>query len=335
MQKTDYRSAIAQQPQMLDAARPLVSAEIGAMALDQRRFGNIVITGIGASYYAALAAAPYWQQLGLGAHAVSSGALYGASAGIFDLVVALSASGRSVEPIRALGTLTPKASIGVTSAGIDGNPLAPHVDAMIRTHCTVDSSPNTASFVGTVQALGLLGEHLSGRSGDWASLHNHLERAVAETVPGLAGILDGFESCRFLDLVGNGGLFGIAGYGSLLLREFARLPAQPWNTHNFLHGPMEPNEPGTGVIVLGDERELALADDLAGRGILTLLLTSSAGIKAGPNLRVLRLPSLDNAAAGAITAAAIMQLIVVHLAGLRGFQSCVFRYPHKDTKIAP
>ncbi len=333
MEKIDFRSAIARQPQMLDEARPLVALAV-RQALDTdapaRRLPP-VLTGIGASYYAGLTALPYWHALGLAAQCYSSGELYGASSNIADLIVAISASGRSVEPIAVLDRFKSARSIGIACE--QDNPLTPHVDAMIASHCSIDSSPNTASFLGGLQVLGLLAEAMAGVDKDWSNQHEAL-KLVLETgqqpIEAVAGALAGK---KVIDCVGNGADYGIAGYSALLLREFARIPAQSWATHNFLHGPMESNDQTTAAIIFGDGREVDLARDMAGFGITTLLFSSRADLTPAPGFHPIQLPRSDHPMVSAMAAATAAQLLIVAIAEARGFSSCTFRYRQADTKV--
>jgi len=333
MDKIDFRSAIAQQPEMLYAARTLIVSQIDealALAAPRPRL-PLILTGIGASYYAGLTALPYWHELGLSAHCYSSGELYSASPKIADTIIAVSASGRSVEPIAVLEKLKPARSIGL--ACHRDNPLAAHVASMIASHCSVDSSPNTASFVGGLQALGLLGEAMSGGQSAWSELGSALDTVLTCTRDNITSAAGSLATKRAIDCVGNGTLFGVASYGALLLREFARMIAQPWSTHNFLHGPMEPNDAATATIVLGDGREVDLARDMAGYGIQTVLLTARQDVCPTQNLQVVPLPRCQNPLFDAIAATMAIQLLVVEVAEARGFDSCVFRYRQSDTKV--
>ncbi len=291
------------------------------------------MTGIGASHYAALCAVSHWRHQGLPAMAVCSGELFGAAPGLGRLMVALSASGRSVEPIEAIKHVRPSFAIGVSNE--TGVPLEDHVDALVATGCSIDSSPNTASFVGTLQALGLLGDRLGDARTDWDRFSDRMENAIAAATPALERVTEMLRDRTSIDLVGSQCMFGIAGYAALLLREFPRLSAQSWATHNFLHGPMEPNDIHTAVVIFGDGREVPLASCLAGYGIATVLVTTNASIADRDHLCVVRLPDIGHGIVAAMSVASVAQLMVAELAAVRGFTSCNFRYRQTDTKILP
>jgi glucosamine--fructose-6-phosphate aminotransferase (isomerizing) len=95
---------------------------------------------------------------------------------------------------------------------------------------------------------------------------------------------------------------------------------------------MESNDPRTGVLLFGDGREVKLAEDLAGFGIPTVLVTGvDVGEKA--NLVTIAVPRLGSALAEAILEAIPVQLLVADLADAAGLPKCEFRYRQTDTKL--
>ena len=51
-----------------------------------------------------------------------------------------------------------------------------------------------------------------------------------------------------------------------MLRESARVLTAGHETYNYLHGPMEPLDPQTACLVIGDGREIRLAQDVSALG---------------------------------------------------------------------
>ncbi len=121
------------------------------------------------------------------------------------------------------------------------------------------------------------------------------------------------------------------GYAALLIREAVRVAAQGWDTLNFLHGPMEPNDPRSGVILFGDGREVTLAQDLAGFGIPSVLVTARQDLADANNLVVIPVPGTG--LPGAILQAIPAQLLIADLAEAAGLPVCNFRYRQTDTKL--
>jgi glucosamine--fructose-6-phosphate aminotransferase (isomerizing) len=326
-----FRDAIARQPQALATALATTSSALDAIDLEPLRAGTIGLVGIGASLYAAIAGASALRDHGRRTVALSGGELYDPAVDAADAYIAISASGRSIEPARAMELRPAAATYGIAKA--KDTPLGKFVRAMIGTGSGADSGPNTTSYLGSLQAIGLIGERVGKTSGyDWSELPGMVADVLAssrEAVGRAARLLAGKAA---LDCVGSHAAYGTAGYASLLLREAVRVPAQSWDTLNFLHGPMEPNDVRTGVIVFGDGREVQLAQDLADFGIATVLVTHGA-VAERPNLTAIVTPGVGNSLADAILQAVPTQWLVADLADAAGLPQCIFRYRQKDTKL--
>jgi glucosamine--fructose-6-phosphate aminotransferase (isomerizing) len=331
LERLPFRDAVALQPQSLRTSLASIRETLKNTDLDEVRNGTTALVGIGASFYAGVVAAAQFRKQGLRSFAFAGGELYDAEDNAADVYIAISASGRSVEPAKAAGLRPKSVTLGIAKAG--ESPLAGSVGKMIGTDSGIDSGPNTTSYLGSLLALGLIADACGKPSGyDWDSLAEKLgtlQASIGSSVAKASQLLNGKRS---IDCVGANAAYGAAGYAALLLREAVRVPAQNWDTLNFLHGPMEPNDSGTGVIVFGDGRELQLANDLADFGIATVLITTAA-VEDKDNLAVIRTPSASNGVAAAILAALPTQIIMQDLAEAAGLPACEFRYRQVDTKL--
>ncbi|MFP5076078.1 SIS domain-containing protein [Rhizobium sp. YIM 134829] len=331
MERLPFRDAVAQQPQSLQEALASLRKTLKTADLSALRTGTTAIIGIGASFYAGVVAAAQFRRQGLRAFAFAGGELYDAADNAADAYIAVSASGRSVEPAKAAGLRDKALTIGIAKTA--ESPLAAAVGTMIGTGSGIDSGPNTTSYLGSLLALGLIADAEGEPSNtNWDALPGDFEAlsaAIADPVSKASALLAGKRS---IDCVGANAQLGTAGYAALLLREAVRVPAQNWDTLNYLHGPMEPNDAGTGVIVFGDGRERQLAQDLAGFGIPTVLVTSAA-VEDRDNLVVIRIPGTENGILAAIYAALPTQMIMQDLAEGVGLPKCEFRYRQTDTKL--
>jgi fructoselysine-6-P-deglycase FrlB-like protein len=331
--RVSFREGIGLQPRALAASRPIVEAALAAADLTPMRQGTIALVGIGASLYAATAGAAQWRAQGRRAFALTGTDLYEAEVDAADSYVALSASGRSVEPAKAMELRPDRFRLGIAKAV--EVPLRQVVSVLIGTGTGPDSGPNTTSYVGSLQAVGLLAEHVGRPTGfDWTGLPDQVERVLADTRAAVARATALLAGRFSLDCVGAGTAYGTAGYAALLIREAVRVAAQNWDTLNFLHGPMEPNDPRSGVILFGDGREVKLAQDLAGFGIASVLITSRTDAEDKANLVVIPMPKLGNGLAEAILYAIPAQLLTAELAEAAGLPTCVFRYRQTNTKLA-
>jgi fructoselysine-6-P-deglycase FrlB-like protein len=331
--RVTYREGILLQPQSLRSGLAAIPAQLAALDLTPLTAGTVALVGIGASLYAAIAGAAHMRGQGICAHALAATDLYDPSVDAADAYIALSASGRSVEPAKAMELRPGAPSFGITKAA--KTPLAGVVRSVISTESGPDGSPNTTSYLGSLLALGLItdGAARTPSATDWerlpglvADVLEHCRDQVARAAALLAGRVS-------LDCVGAGVAFGTAGYISLLLREAVRVAAQPWDTLNFLHGPMEPNDRRSGVVLFGSGREARLATDLAGFGIPAVLITDRADVAETANLVVIRVPYWSPGLGDAILQTLPAQLLVAGLMEATGLPTCNFRYRQTDTKL--
>jgi len=330
--KIPYRQAIARQPDALEACLVAVSKRLATLDVVPIQNGTTVLAGIGASLYAAVTAAAQMRAQGLRAFALPATDLYDPTVNPADAYIAFSASGRSVEPARAMELRPGAATYGIAKA--DGTPLSKVVRHMIATESGDDSGPNTTSYTGSLLSAALLADKAGHASGTrWGALPKALEavqdstRASADRA---ARLLAGRTA---IDCVGAGCALGTAGYAALLIREAARIPAQDWDTLNFLHGAMEPNDKTTGVFLFGDGREAKLAQDLPGFGIPTVLVTGRSDIADAENRVVIQVPPFAPGIADAILQSVAAQLLVATLSEEAGLPVCEFRYRQTDTKL--
>ncbi|WP_448955488.1 SIS domain-containing protein [Labrys neptuniae] len=331
--RVPYREAIALEPTALATCLAAVTGRLASVDAAPLTSGTVVLTGIGASLYAAVAAAAHMRSRGLRAFALPGTDLYDASIDAADAYIAFSASGRSVEPAKAMEIRPDAATYGI--AAVDGSPLSRVVKQMIASQSGVDSGPNTTSYLGSLLTAALLTEKAGTPSGtDWSALPPAVAAVLNDTrkqADKAARLLAGKAA---IDCVGSASAYGTAGYTALLIREAARIAAQEWDTLNFLHGPMEPNDADSAVILFGDGREVKLARDLADFGIPSVLVTSHADIEDNDNLVVIPVPRFADGIGDAILQALPAQLLIATLSEEAGLPVCNFRYRQTDTKLA-
>lgn len=114
-----------------------------------------------------------------------------------------------------------------------------------------------------------------------------------------------------------------------------RLPAAPWDTLNYLHGPMESQDARTGLIAFGDGREVKIAQDVAGLGCPSVLVTRRTDVEPADRLAVIAVPDLGDEVADAVLAIVAAQLVAGGMQDAAGLTDCTFRYRQTDTKLKP
>ena len=326
-----FTEGIAAQPNVL--ARSAKSLRYALSELPLSRPGEVIaLVGIGASEYAAASAAPVWRDQGLRAFAVSASQLLKTAMPFADLYVGLSESGRSAETVAALGKFSGTRRVGLTNFA--DSPLVAVVDEALYLDSGPDSPVYTTGYTATMQALGLLGEHWSGQATDWSGLPDMAATVLADAAPIVADLTSVLAGVQIVDVVASGASSSTAGEGALMLRESARLLTATHETYNYLHGPMEPLDPKTACVIIGDGREVRLALQTSELGCPTLLITTRSDITSSKGLTVLTLPRASSPLAQAVLEILPLQQLGWAVASDRGLAVDGFRYHQDDTKLS-
>jgi glutamine---fructose-6-phosphate transaminase (isomerizing) len=249
MSSEQMKARISAQPESLRKVLeyqcgPGADALLKAAALIGSR-RQVVITGMGASYYAALPLESYLCRLGMNAIAVEAGELlhFRANAYRDSAVVAVSRSGESIEIAKLLTLMKGKQQpiIGVTN--LPDSSLAREADVAISIQSQSDDIVALQTYTGTLLALALLGsaveEKLAHVKSEVEGFLPAFEERVASS---LGSMLEWDEFLRpgtSLYLLARGGSYGSALEGALLFHEVAKAPAIAMPTASFRHGPVE------------------------------------------------------------------------------------------------
>jgi len=325
-----FPDAIYAQPAALEASRRQVASVLTTLPAPPAGC-LITLFGVGASEHAAHGAAVYWRSLGLRAFGLTAAEVTAAHACISDFSLAISESGRSVETLDAVRSLGRRDTIVLTND--EASPLAQATQAVLPLASGEDSPVYTTGYTTTLQALGLLGEAWAGQPRDWSHLPSLAERVLADSQATVGAVAPAFHRARIVDVVAAGPSIATAGEGALLLRESARLHTAAHETRNYLHGPMEPLDTQTAVLVIGDFREVQLAQATSALGCPTLLVTRRTDVTGSGPLTVLRLPDAGTPMAGTVLEILPIQQLGWTLAQHRGLCVDGFRHRQPDTKV--
>ncbi len=213
---------------------------------EERRFEQVILTGCGSTYYAALVGAALIQQTtGLPCRALSASELMLFPRREFapqrpTLLITVSREGKTRETIEAARLFRVHGqgmTLAVTCTG--ESVLAQEADAVLTIDTAREvSRAQTRSFSSmtlTLQALALL---FAGQDAlePLAALPAHLERLVARYTPLVAELGADLHVERFLFL-GSGPLYGLACEAALKALETTLVPALAFHTLEYLHGP--------------------------------------------------------------------------------------------------
>ncbi len=260
-----YLRDILDQPRALAATleRLEIPKELGAFAthLREGRIKRVVLTGMGASFYALYPLFLRLNEFGYTAAAVETSELVHSLECWIEpqtLIVAVSQSGQSAEIVRLIEKNTPKESkikesrtkenkrraaiVGITNAA--DSPLALGADALMLTMAGKEFSVSCKTYLTALMALHLLGEYLCGS--DLVKTREDLGQTVLAVASYLRGwrehVLDmTVELGRVgnLFLLGRGASLAASGAGALIIKESVRLHAEGMSGAAFRHGPLE------------------------------------------------------------------------------------------------
>lgn len=245
--------------------------------------GRILVSGMGASFFAALPAAAHLERHGLRTVCSESSELLHFGDGSWrpgDLAILISRSGASVEVLH-LAQLLHDAHVPILAiTNLPDSPLAQLSNATLLT-----SDPNdriadqivaVQTYTATLLTLLLLAEHSTPHK------QPQLAPALSRALPSLPGYLSDLleqsqtwasflTGSRPLYLLARGPALASALEGSLLFHETAKLPAVALSSGQFRHGPVEAIAPGVRVLLLGTPAatralDASLASDLASMG---------------------------------------------------------------------
>jgi glutamine---fructose-6-phosphate transaminase (isomerizing) len=263
--------------------------------------GRVIVSGMGGSLFAALAAVSYLQQQGYLVQAVESAELlhYGsASLRAADLGIVVSRSGESIEPVLLAEKMRDAGMTVIAVTNVPGSKLEQLAHLTLPIGSQADKLIAVQTYTGTVLTLLLLAEEvLAGDS-------QQLNEACVAALPALSAHIDRCLSAGdswqhllmgggTLYLLGRGPALGSIHEGALLLHETAKTAAIGMSSGQFRHGPAEVVSKDFRAVVFGTPPQTqildrSLADDLFSLGADVRWI----GPPAGPGTGVHHAPSL-------------------------------------------
>ncbi|MDE3104090.1 MAG: SIS domain-containing protein [Acidobacteriota bacterium] len=284
-----------------------------------RRSRQIVITGMGASYYAALPLESHLCGLGMNVIAVEAGEYLHFRPHAYPdaVVVVVSRSGESIEIVKLLAALRGRQPV----IGITNRPesrLAQSADIAIDIHSLDDDIVALQTYTGTLLALALLGRAVEQEGAlalrEAESLLPEVQRLVDASLASISTWDPFLSPGHALYLLARGGSFASALEGALLFHEVAKAPAVAMPTASFRHGPVEVvNDHFRAILFAPDTPtqplNLALAQDLVRFGGEVRVIGPRIHMPAGlAHLETPRVPALY---------APMLEILPVQVAALR------------------
>lgn len=322
---------------------PGAPALAAAADLIRRCSGRVIVSGMGASFFALLPFVQRLQAAGKNAVAVESSELLYA-AGVRwqsgDCAVLISRSGGSVEVLKLADSLR---AAGVPLVGITNvasSPLHHAADAPILLGSLPDELIAVQSYTGTVLTLLLLAEAaITGSSAG-------LQERVAHSIPVLRTLIDlSFEQsgrwqpilaqAKPLYLLGRGSTAATVGEGSLLMHETAKAPTVAMASGQFRHGPVEAVNGEFCAVVVGTDvptryLDWKLALDLQRMG--SRVLWVGPRVSDEPVTSMVSWPESISDELSPLFDIVPLQVAALRTAGWRGIVAGAFRFASEVTQ---
>jgi glutamine---fructose-6-phosphate transaminase (isomerizing) len=268
-----------------EALRKIANAQFGegaaaltrAAALMQSK-QRIVLSGMGASFFACLPLQSMLAARGYQVSAIETGELLYFGQRLIDsntAVVLVSRSGESVEVTKLLAALRPRGPAIIGVVNVPESALASAADQAIVIGSPPDQMVAIQTYTGTVALLGLLEaalcHELEQARGELEKTIELLERWVPECVKVSERWRGFLDSDSPLYLLGRGTASGAIAEGILLMHETAKSPAVGMSVAQFRHGPVEVTDARFRGVIIGTqpataELDAALAEDLTQMG---------------------------------------------------------------------
>ncbi len=248
---TALMEEILQQPGALGCVRkyyasPGAISQKALKKLGISRQTTVLFTGMGSSLHAAYPAQAFLTAMGYRALVWEAAELAHHHLKILTpdtLLVVVSQSGETAEVARLLEELPAKLSI-VAVTNMEKSPLAQRADLMLPMMAGVQAAVSTKTYTCAVAVLMYLAFAIAGEH------HRLLTQALKRAVEAQEGILDRRDvlippTLQFLNrppyvaLMSRGADLASAYQGALMLKEVARLAAEPMSAAQFRHGPIE------------------------------------------------------------------------------------------------
>ena len=293
---------------------------------------GFLLTGMGASLYAAYIAGLYLQGAGIPAYVVETSELVLHGLGAIPkgvTIMVISQSGESVEIKDLLEQLgNTHHLVGVTNNS--ESTLGQAVDWCVLMGVQSDHAISVNTYTGLIALLLSL---FSVFHNDEDRMRQQLEKEAATARTSLEDWqepdLTLFEETSFVTLMGYGPSLANAWEGALLYKEGAKFQADGINGGQFRHGHIEVVEAKhTSLIFATTGRSLAYAirliDQILGYGGQVIAITDQQ-LEAKPNLMILPHPSSNDEFMVSIQQILPVQQIVYELAQKRGIEPGTFR----------
>jgi glucosamine--fructose-6-phosphate aminotransferase (isomerizing) len=286
-----------------------------------KQYDKIIFTGMGSSYFIAIAATCLLNSQNISSFAINASELLHYQFSLFNnktLFVCISQSGESYEIVRILEKLSTEVTV-IAISNEKNSTLVRFAKESLLSKAGKEEMTSTKTYISTYLVTYLLSLALGGKLDDNSILEiENIIKSVSEVLNNrnqwLGDAVKMIAHVPFVQLVGRGSAFATAQQSALMLMEATRNPASALLGGEFRHGPMEMIKKGSSVVVFAPSgttynQSLTATSDILKFGAKVLLITDQVPPIKDDNLFTI-LISCSNEALFAIASVIPMQLIV-------------------------
>jgi glucosamine--fructose-6-phosphate aminotransferase (isomerizing) len=339
---SSYLQDILDQPAALEATlqgfRQAPALGPFANELASRQYRQIILTGMGSSYYALHPLYLRLLNLGLCAQMIETSELVHHASALIEsqnLIIAVSQSGQSAEILQLLARTGSEVSL-IAVTNTPGSPLAQQSNATLITHAGTEYSVSCKTYLATLAALSWLGDGLLGEQRDeqytkLASAAKLVAVYLERWQDHVADLVERLRPIRHLFLLGRGSSLAAVGTGGLIIKEAARFHSEGMSSAAFRHGPIEMLSPQIFALVY-----LGIPQTSMQNAQLVLDIRTAGGaaeaVRQGGSASPFELPSCDPVVLPLLEILPA-QMCSLALAELQGIQPGQFRLAKKITTV--
>lgn len=329
MQRTTYLDFEEQPLALAQVLDHLFGA--GVRALDAARQAvaaprEVLVTGMGASYFAALVFADAMAKAGRPVMTVETGELLHGPLSLCGgkTVILISRSGESVEIVRLLDRLADVDCVTVGISNVAASTLGRLAHLPLWMNCPPDKIVAQQSYLATVAVLLALAGATSAQhrtAADFAPALHAVRDTVAMLPEATQAIGPALAKHRPLYIFGRQSGHATAVEAQLLIHEVAQFPSVAMTGHGFRHGPFEVVDNGFTAILITRDGPLRRFDEALARDIRA---KGGQAFLSGPGGDLPHAPISE--ALAPLVAILPLQMAAIRLAEARGLVPGKFRW---------
>ena len=272
---------------------------------DQKRFSQVLFTGMGSSFFAPHTASCMLSRFGIPSSVINAGELLHYHQQMIRqdiLLTCISQSGESYEVVKLLEKL-PAIMTCVGISNEEESTLAKKSGITLLTRAGTEEMTSTKTYVSTLLVLSIFALVLGGRwnAGSVPGVKVAIEAAgtlINRKEEWLAPAVDILGHPHFVQVIGRGPSYSSVLQGALMFMEACRNPAAGIYGGEFRHGPMEMSKEGFRPVIfapLGEtyRQGIKLAEDITGFGGRVVLITNNTKSLKSPGIYPIHIPCQD------------------------------------------